>query len=628
MYGTLSSHPHMIRRRGRFCFEILEHQVSNLGQGGYDVYAVARLINPNGDTIYVRSFTSWPNTIGNTDNDLYIGHPDCFELSVFFHCKDSSTLIVSGFVDPRWYGSFIEYLGDGVVVWNGDTLSYTVEMLDLFAGFFLLEVSGATYSSQCMDFTILVPQPEADTIIISTEVCLDECIVIGRWTPELGECIAGDTIMLCGLFQAPENDTAAFELIEVIVSLAGVTDTLHPEVVFDIVDGILCMKFDTIGIATGCYDLAVTLVFQSSGGNFHYMSYADFVEDPQNDLCFPLEPCCPELNGALYYQVILPFFGIESCEADVYKIKNGFIDIPSGYVYCDSLPVFEGGYLIWHSVVPYGSGDLQFTAHMYITDPELYESNEGLTGVMIVCDAQTGAQCPMKVHIPYVEPAEGLECVCNHCIEQFCPSPPCEYGPGDIVPITTCMFLQFPACDSCDVNPYELEIHTMGPGGTWIHSEYFYWDSTGIEQEECFTYYYRLPSGSQAPCYRLKLISGCGDYCEDFVCPITVPDCGIQFLMLPPIENGLAVDDLHLYPNPNREGRSVRIQATFITGPEVVAEIYTIEGRLLARRFENNYIGLLTMETQGMTSGTYLVIVYDPLSGERRYARYVHVGMK
>jgi hypothetical protein len=70
------------------------------------------------------------------------------------------------------------------VIWNGDTLSYTVEMMDSFAGFFLLEVPGTIYTEECQDFTIAVPVPGFDTLSVTTEVCLEECLTKGSWTPE------------------------------------------------------------------------------------------------------------------------------------------------------------------------------------------------------------------------------------------------------------------------------------------------------------------------------------------------------------------------------------------------------------------------------------------------------------
>lgn len=113
---------------GEFCFEIEVTDVALLDDGGYDVYAIALLINPNGDTIELRSYSATPNTLGSSDNDFFIGdHFPQIELDLFVDCEDSTTYYLSGDYNPFFFEDMI--LEEGHIVWVMSKLSLKLTII-------------------------------------------------------------------------------------------------------------------------------------------------------------------------------------------------------------------------------------------------------------------------------------------------------------------------------------------------------------------------------------------------------------------------------------------------------------------------------------------------------------------
>lgn len=104
---------------GEFCFDVDTSFFSGLDDGGYDIYAVAYLINPSGDTITVRTLTVNPNSVDSVDNDIFIPIEICCPDTLNFIWLadlDNMTCIDAGSSGEKIISmEFVLYLPEGYV---------------------------------------------------------------------------------------------------------------------------------------------------------------------------------------------------------------------------------------------------------------------------------------------------------------------------------------------------------------------------------------------------------------------------------------------------------------------------------------------------------------------------------
>ncbi len=320
----------------------------------------------------------------------------------------------------------------------------------------------------------------------------------------------------------------------------------------------------------------------------------------------------------------MPVFGDVDCDEYVYYVEGIYL-IPQGYIFCDSIPVFEGGYFIYdefnYPLDPTYT-TVNFSGHLYITNMALFMSNPGLIGQFLICDAFTGALCPAKVTIQYRAPMLGMMCNFIHCIDEICDGP-CTYERGDLVPIKSCMTLQFPTCyDDCSMSEYILNI--ILPGTGTIFSDTIYWDSAGINLDYCLEYdllYYQ----STNPCYLLELESNCGHYCLSSICIDKLEPCNIYAPFISNQNNDPPqFDELEIFPNPNN-GDVVNLKAGNVSSGGANVIIYRLDGSISLSE-EIGFIGQNgSLQTVNLTPGTYIISVQDKVTGVRAVTKYVHM---
>jgi PKD repeat protein len=323
---------------------------------------------------------------------------------------------------------------------------------------------------------------------------------------------------------------------------------------------------------------------------------------------------------------IMALFGDVDCDEYVYYVRGSYV-IPQGYVFCDSIPVFEGGYFVYdeflYSLNP-SSNSVTFSGHLYVTDMVLYMSNPGLIGQFLICDASTGAVCPAKVTIQYRAPMLGMMCNFTHCLN----CSPCNNTLGQNVPVKSCMTLQFPTCyDDCGINEYILNIimpNDSGLLGPVIYSDTIVWDSMGISQEYCFEYSVKYRT---IPCYYVQLTSNCGHSCLSSFCLNSLQTCNIIPIM--PLKQGhnqfyLEQSELEIYPNPNN-GDLIHLKAGNVTSGGAYLTIYSLDGGIVLKEDVSFSGQNASIQTSNLTQGTYVISVQDKVTGLRCTSRYVHM---
>jgi len=334
---------------------------------------------------------------------------------------------------------------------------------------------------------------------------------------------------------------------------------------------------------------------------------------------------CPDsLIVAASTHELMPVFGDADCDEYVYYVEGTYI-IPQGYIFCDSIPVFEGGYFVYdefnYPLDPTYT-TVNFSGHLYVTDMAAYMSNPGLVGEFMICDDSTGAMCPAKVTIQYRAPMNGMMCNFTHCLN--CIS--CNNTFGQNVPVKSCMTLQFPTCyDDCDVNEYVLNI--IKPDLTnpiTLYSDTIVWDSNGINQDYCFEYilkYYHPTS----PCYLVELESNCGHYCLSSICLDDLVPC----YSIAPLQQGskpttLLQNELEVFPNPNN-GDLVYLKAGNVTSGEAHVTIYSFDGAIAVSEDVSFNGQNASIQTNKLIQGIYVITVQDKTTGMRSTTRYVHM---
>jgi hypothetical protein len=123
---------------------------------------------------------------------------------------------------------------------------------------------------------------------------------------------------------------------------------------YDDSTGVYCFDLlpsDTIGLGVGGFDVfGVARLINLNGDTISVRSLTavlNTVDTVDNDFFLPVESCCPDsLTAAFTSQEFMPVFGGNDCDELIYYVE-GTILIPNGYIYCDSLPVFDYAYIIY-----------------------------------------------------------------------------------------------------------------------------------------------------------------------------------------------------------------------------------------------------------------------------------------
>ncbi|MEP6647120.1 MAG: T9SS type A sorting domain-containing protein, partial [Saprospiraceae bacterium] len=400
---------------------------------------------------------------------------------------------------------------------------------------------------------------------------------------------------------------------------------------FDSMSGNFCFDINSSffnGLDNECYDIFVVASLINSFGDTVKIRTTSLIpntfEDVDNDICLPIMSCCPDsLIVIASTPEIMPVFGDSDCDEYVYYVEGKYT-IPEGYVFCDSLPVFEGGYFVYDNVSynQFPWNHVNFSGHLYVTDLAAYMSNPGLIGQFMICDDSTEAMCPAKVTIQYRAPMNGMMCNFTHCLNCII----CNNSYGQNVPVKSCMTLQFPTCyDDCGINEYYLSIikpDLLNP--LVLYTDTIAWDSSGINQDYCFEYILKYYD-SRYPCYQVKLETNCGQVCLSSICLNNLVPC----YTINPFQQvdkpvSLIQNQLEVFPNPNN-GNLVNIKAGNVTSGTAEVILYSLQGSI-SRMEKVLFIGQnASLNTEDLNPGTYIISVQDKVTGVKSITKYIHM---
>jgi hypothetical protein len=403
---------------------------------------------------------------------------------------------------------------------------------------------------------------------------------------------------------------------------------------YDDSTGVYCfdvLPSDTIGLGVGGFDVfGVAHLINLNGDTISVRSLTavlNTVDTVDNDFFLPVESCCPDsLTVGFTSQEFMPVFGGNDCDELIYYVE-GTILIPSGYVYCDSLPVFDYAFIIYDDINYINAGPFNmvlWTGHLHITDPQKFQQNNGVPGTMLVCDDETGEACPADIFIPYHTPMTGMMCNFSHCVDEPCDGVCGPYSAGDMVPVKSCMTFQFPQCGTCQITSYTIYI--LRPSGGKMDSLTVTWDGTSAEQDYCVQLSYPYAPGNFG-CYYFDVISSCGDRCLSSFCIDYLNGCtGYPGGRSASYPKGSVPDESELivYPNPNT-GAELTVIADFVEGRNLSYVITSISGQVVVSQTLGNTQSNFAIDVQKLESGTYFLTVSDNLSGETRTIQFVRI---
>src|SRR5690606_21427338 len=131
-------------------------------------------------------------------------------------CKDSTFINIHGTYDAIAEGLDSFDLENILVIINGDTIYLTLIGHDDVNGFFDLNGNYIEGFGCPEELEVIIPSLGVeDDLMFELTVCIDSCIQVGSWTPDIPICVPGDSITICGEYLAPRDQEGSFTLEEV-----------------------------------------------------------------------------------------------------------------------------------------------------------------------------------------------------------------------------------------------------------------------------------------------------------------------------------------------------------------------------------------------------------------------------
>lgn len=506
---------------GNFCFSIDASDLTGLPVQGYDVYAVAELINPNNDPATVRSVSANPNT-GDINNDFYIGLKDdeCLNVEFSNDCKDSTKYYVQITYDPTSvYGLFEIDIENIVGNLGGSNFATDVVSFDPITGNIFLQIIPGSLPDSCPYLlTLTIPYIGDGEFIFTREVCPVQCFKAGEFNPEILECYnSSELITVCGEYLPPSTDLGNLELISILISYhnlaLGTSGIIQPE--FDIDNNILCFTGDFLSIE-GCYEIQITLNYEASNGDKYFYTVGEFSEGEDNDICFNPNGCCPDSLFLVWMADLNNMTCLDAGSSGEKQIAMEFVlYFPDGYVDCENEPVFEDGYFDYND---YTYSSITNSIHVegiyHITDIEGFDEDYVIRGTIDLCKEGDSTICPATFEIAKIDChsncsedpcADGVEC--NATLDV-------TYVHGGWTYLTYCVYLIDPLVE-CDYGDYDIYIydewgivlsHSVNPARVGINGYYCIEFEYETELEEL--------------CFDILIYNDCTelDYCESTIC--------------------------------------------------------------------------------------------------------------
>jgi hypothetical protein len=327
---------------------------------------------------------------------------------------------------------------------------------------------------------------------------------------------------LCGRLTFGAEDFEFVDL-ELQVTHSGEILLTGGDYTYDPETGEFCFDVDESFFSTlddDCYDIyAVAYLINQYGDTVSVRTLSikeNTVESYDNDLCIPIEECCPDTLNFIWLADLDNIECIDAGSSGEKIISMEFVlYLPEGYVDCDYEPVFENGYFDYDDYT-YSSttNSIHVKGEYHITDISGFDEDYVIRGTIDLCNEEDSTVCPATFEIAKIDChsncsedpcAEGVEC--NASLDV-------TYVHGGWTYLTFCVYLLEPLGE-CGYGDYDIYIydewgivlsHSVNPGRVGTNGFYCVEFEYETELEEL--------------CFDILIYNDCTElvYCESTIC--------------------------------------------------------------------------------------------------------------
>lgn len=238
------------------------------------------------------------------------------------------------------------------------------------------------------------------------------------------------------------------------------------------------------------------------------------VSDP---FCLDVLECstCPDLEVDVLTPTPLQcLMGGDDFDEQIIGVVNMQMHLPAAYEFCDSLPVFDGAYMVYNGPPTYFNAPpfpnyIVLNGTLHVTDVDKY--NAGLEGTIQLCDRVTGELCPAKFQLRPDTCEEEIWCMYTFKVKS-----------NGGFPQTVTIGVTFPAHyitgPECDITQYTATLYSVsGMTPTLLATQMFY-GTPPADAMHTLTHTMLLSQYNALNCFYFVYESNCGQSCADMIC--------------------------------------------------------------------------------------------------------------
>jgi len=206
--------------------------------------------------------------------------------------------------------------------------------------------------------------------------------------------------------------------------------------------------------------------------------------------------------------------GEDDFDEQIIGVVNMQMHLPAAYEFCDSLPVFDGAYMVYNGPPTYFNAPpfpnyIVLNGTLHVTDVDKY--NAGLEGTIQLCDRVTGELCPAKFQLRPDTCEEEIWCMYTFKVKS-----------NGGFPQTVTIGVTFPAHyitgPECDITQYTATLYSVsGMTPTLLATQTFY-GTPPADAMHTLTHTMLLSQYNALNCFYFVYESNCGQSCADMIC--------------------------------------------------------------------------------------------------------------
>ncbi len=325
------------------------------------------------------------------------------------------------------------------------------------------------------------------------------------------------------------------------------------------------------------------------------------VSDP---FCLDVLECstCPDLEVDVLTPTPLQcLMGGDDFDEQIIGVVNMQMHLPAAYEFCDSLPVFDGAYMVYNGPPTYFNAPpfpnyIVLNGTLHVTDVDKY--NAGLEGTIQLCDRVTGELCPAKFQLRPDTCEEEIWCMYTFKVKS-----------NGGFPQTVTIGVTFPAHyitgPECDITQYTATLYSVsGMTPTLLATQTFY-GTPPADAMHTLTHTMLLSQYNALNCFYFVYESNCGQSCADMICvdeelPRTGERAWIHDVM----------PNLSLMPNPT-SGTTVISYEVSNDKTSNLSELLMVnsQGAIVQRQLLPDSKGEFVLDVASWPAGLYQIVL-------------------